>query len=400
MRIVFLHTDFRLYWIPRLKYLGDFLQNQKHELFILEIAGKGSPYTFSNARLGNGNYTWECLFPDQEMKQLLPGKIEKKIEKKLDKISPDIVFAGAIAYPSGATAVKWCRKHRIPVVIFDNARLLDVPRNRLVNWVKKEIYANVDAMLIPAPSHDPDYQFWGIKQFYYGLNVVDNQYWKQLAEDTEKYKRIQQKFKLPDSYLLGIGRQVKKKNWISLLKAYASINSHSALVLIGNGPERCFLKDFIDFHKLSRKILLLDFLAPEDLAPIYRNAECVILPSFSGETWGLTINEAMACGTPVLVSKQCGCCETLCIKGKTGFPFEPVPTDIARALKDFEHLDKISRLNMKENVEKIIGQWDVDRFAQSVLHATTDLCNIRGKGFHSLLSRLIVNLWKGRYRPV
>ena len=54
---------------------------------------------------------------------------------------------------------------------------------------------------------------------------------------------------------------------------------------------------------------------------------------------------------------------------------------------------------MKKNVEKIIGQWDVDRFAQNVLQATTDLCKIKGKGFHSLLSRAIINLWKGRYRP-
>ena len=159
MKIVFLHTDFRVYWVPRLTELYLFLKKQQHSLFVVEVAGKGSPYSFSSV-CGNMS-DWHILFPDHDIKSISSRVAQKAILAKLDEISPDIVFAGAIAYVSGMSAIKWCRKHHVPVVIFDNARESDVPRSKFVNFIKREIYANVDAVLIPAPSHIPFYNFLG-----------------------------------------------------------------------------------------------------------------------------------------------------------------------------------------------------------------------------------------------
>src|SRR6185437_2908081 len=39
----------------------------------------------------------------------------------------------------------------------------------------------------------------------------------------------------------------------------------------------------------------------------YRLADLFVLPSAHDETWGLAVNEAMACGRPVLVSDRVGC---------------------------------------------------------------------------------------------
>ena len=36
-----------------------------------------------------------------------------------------------------------------------------------------------------------------------------------------------------------------------------------------------------------------------------------MLPSDTGETWGLVVNEAMASGLPCIVSAACGCAEDL-----------------------------------------------------------------------------------------
>ena len=40
---------------------------------------------------------------------------------------------------------------------------------------------------------------------------------------------------------------------------------------------------------------------------VYRLGDLFVLPSAFGETWGLGVNEALACGRPVLVSTQVGC---------------------------------------------------------------------------------------------
>jgi len=46
-----------------------------------------------------------------------------------------------------------------------------------------------------------------------------------------------------------------------------------------------------------------------------------VLPSDGGETWGLVVNEAMACGSPAIVSDAVGCGPDLIDEGKTGFTF-------------------------------------------------------------------------------
>jgi glycosyltransferase involved in cell wall biosynthesis len=55
----------------------------------------------------------------------------------------------------------------------------------------------------------------------------------------------------------------------------------------------------------------------------YRLASVFVLPSKGpGETWGLSVNEALASGTPVLVSSRCGCANDLVQEGINGYIFK------------------------------------------------------------------------------
>ena len=55
---------------------------------------------------------------------------------------------------------------------------------------------------------------------------------------------------------------------------------------------------------------------------MYRIANFFVLPSKGpAETWGLSVNEALACGTPVLVSDRCGCAADIVSEGVNGFIF-------------------------------------------------------------------------------
>jgi glycosyltransferase involved in cell wall biosynthesis len=53
------------------------------------------------------------------------------------------------------------------------------------------------------------------------------------------------------------------------------------------------------------------FLNQTEIPAAYVAADCLVLPSDAGETWGLVVNEALACGLPVIVSDRCGCAEDL-----------------------------------------------------------------------------------------
>jgi glycosyltransferase involved in cell wall biosynthesis len=53
------------------------------------------------------------------------------------------------------------------------------------------------------------------------------------------------------------------------------------------------------------------FLNQTEISRAYVSADCLVLPSDSGETWGLVVNEAMASGLPCAASRACGCTEDL-----------------------------------------------------------------------------------------
>ncbi len=65
----------------------------------------------------------------------------------------------------------------------------------------------------------------------------------------------------------------------------------------------------------------------------YVAADCLVLPSDAGETWGLVVNEAMCCGLPAIVGDQVGCGPDLVEEGVTGAVYPTGDVDaLARLL--------------------------------------------------------------------
>ena len=78
------------------------------------------------------------------------------------------------------------------------------------------------------------------------------------------------------------------------------------------------------------------FLNQSEIVRAYAAADCLVLPSDAGETWGLVVNEAMACGIPAIVSDQVGCGSDLVTDGVTGATFPMGDVDaLARCLIEF-----------------------------------------------------------------
>lgn len=401
MRIVICHTDFRLYWFSRLKSLNVFLNSKDADLRVIEIAGKGSPYSFATGK--NDDSFWSCLFPEKRMEDVAPREAYIALYHALDNIVPDIVIAGAIAYPSGATAVRWARDRKRTVIIMDDARWDDVPRSALVNWVKRQIYANVDAVFIPAPSHATDYKRWGIaeEKMFFGINAVDNQFFTEKSDAARKNNEtIKIKYGLSERFFLGIGRQIPKKNWLTLIEAFSSTGKKEkwGLVLVGDGPEAADLKNAARRHNIMATFL--PFQSQENLCEIYGVADCFILPSLYGETWGLVVNESMACRLPVLVSNQCGCAKTLVRDDYNGWQFDPQDSDdLAQLMLKFMRLSLEERKQMGENSLALVSEWGLERFCEGVWQAVQFCKQHQPHGYKSIIDRTVINLWKGRYRP-
>jgi glycosyltransferase involved in cell wall biosynthesis len=399
-KIVFLHTDFRLYWKQRLNILGKYLKEKNAELIIIEISGKGSPYKFEKNHAYDIGVTWFQLFPYEAMEEINPKTAVKSVLRKLDNINPDIVFAGSIAFPSGASAIRWCDKNKKHIVLFDDARLEDVPRAWYINWVKHQLYALVDAMIIPAQSHVYTYIYYGFKheQLFYGINCIDNKYFSDLSL---KYKSHDSPHNVP--YILAVGRQIPKKNWIRLIEAYKTVlienrSTNYHLIFIGNGTEHSKLIEAAG-DEYKKTIHFIQFISQNELAKYYSHTKALILPSLYGETWGLVVNEAMASGLPVLVSEKCGCSKTLLEDGVNGYLFNPENNDsIKEAIISLISMSEQEWQEMGKASKVLIKEWDIDRFCQAVYNATEYVITKKNKNF-SLPGKVISRFWNGKYNP-
>jgi len=406
MHIVITHTDFRLYWPARLNDLKNLLSSKGHTLQIIEIAGKGSPYAFADKNSSSHSSDWLCLFPASKMETVSGKEASSALWQQLEKINPDVVLAGAIAFPSGATAVHWCKSRGKQVVIFDNARLQDVPRSWLVNYIKRSVYRNVDAVISPAPSQAAAFEHWGVarERIFFGLNVIDNE-WFSLR--VEKYRhnlsQVRKELKLPKQFILGVGRLVDKKNWLTMLEAFTRINLTDLnqkwfFVLIGEGPNKDLIETYC-IDKQIKNVVIRKFASQETLCKYYACASALILPSKFGETWGLVINEAMASGLPVLSSDQCGCLESLVKDGKNGYVFAPDnSSEMQHALQRFMNLDDAKRNAMGTRSKDIISNWSLNRFSQAAL-AAIEYTQQNPVPKRSIFDTIINANWKGRYRP-
>jgi glycosyltransferase involved in cell wall biosynthesis len=89
------------------------------------------------------------------------------------------------------------------------------------------------------------------------------------------------------------------------------------------------------------------------------------------ETWGLSVNEAMACGLPVIVSDTVGCADDLLVHGKNGFIF---PKGDLAALEEsmFNVSQDIVKGNRMGQVSQAIIQgFTLEKTAEGILAAAT-----------------------------
>src|SRR4029077_18085376 len=92
-------------------------------------------------------------------------------------------------------------------------------------------------------------------------------------------------------------------------------NSDLRLVIVGDGSLRALIETVAS--DADDRVTYLGRLRAADVQRAYLAADLLVLPSLF-EPWGLVVNEAMACGLPVIASDRVGCAEDLVRHGQTG----------------------------------------------------------------------------------
>ncbi|MDZ4743856.1 MAG: glycosyltransferase family 1 protein [Verrucomicrobiota bacterium] len=157
----------------------------------------------------------------------------------------------------------------------------------------------------------------------------------------------------PDSidkpYFLYVGNLSPHKNLPALIEALALFSQSGCqyrLVIIGKSfkGQMQLLEELIRSRGLSEQVMILSGLNDQRLLEFYSHATALIHPSLS-EGFGFTPLEAMACGTPALISRA-GSLPEVC--GDAALYFDPLkPEEIAARMKQIV-LEKNLRQEMIE----------------------------------------------------
>jgi len=109
-----------------------------------------------------------------------------------------------------------------------------------------------------------------------------------------------------DFRILWVGRMVERKGIQELLKAFKLLHSdfkETKLLLVGEGPLREWVIDFIYKNSLEDSVELKSFVKYEDMPKIYNSCDIFVLPSHH-EGVPKSVLEAMACGLPIVMTEM------------------------------------------------------------------------------------------------
>ncbi len=153
-------------------------------------------------------------------------------------------------------------------------------------------------------------------------HAVDTEYFSdesrrlspQRADLRDRWRLRQQ-----DSVFLFAGKFIEKKRPLDFIEAISKAAQHGAPIaglMVGDGPLRRHCEEIVTSRNLP--IQFTGFLNQSEIAAAYVAADALVLPSDGGETWGLVVNEAMACGRPCFVSDHVGAGPDMIVAKKTG----------------------------------------------------------------------------------
>jgi len=120
---------------------------------------------------------------------------------------------------------------------------------------------------------------------------------------------------------LFVGKLLERKRPLDILKAAALLREKQPVevAFAGSGELDSELREFARVSGVPA--IFHGFVNQSEMPAVYAAADVMVLPSDGLETWGLAVNEAMACGLPAVVSDAVGCGPDLVEPGVTGAVF-------------------------------------------------------------------------------
>jgi len=227
-------------------------------------------------------------------------------------------------------AIWWARKYSIPLVLRAESNLKHAqPRYKKVakKLLFPLLFRQFKAFLSIGSLNAALYRHFGVPEqaIFLAPYCVDNDFFSErAAAQTVNAQQLRTDLGIhdDDTVFLFIAKFIDRKRPLDLIAAaakYRAVSSTSHVIFLGDGALLDACRNAIAINKLTN-IHLVGFKNQTELPVWYAAADVLVLPS-EYETWGLVLNEAMACGLPCIASDMCGGAADMILEGQTGFTY-------------------------------------------------------------------------------
>lgn len=221
-------------------------------------------------------------------------------------------------------AIRACRRSGTPVLVRGDSHLL-TPRSPIKRLVKAGLHRwlirQFDGFLYVGERNRAYLERYGAPpdRLSFAPHAVDNDWFRARAHVAAAGRagfRRALGIDPDERVVLFAGKLVPVKRPFDLVDALAHLKrAEVRLVVAGAGPLEAAIAARARTHGLP--VTFAGFRNQSELPAFYDLADVLVLCSTS-ETWGLVVNEALACGTPAVVTDGVGCAPDLIEPGLTG----------------------------------------------------------------------------------
>ena len=302
--------------------------NKKDSLLVVQIASiEKSRKNLGNLDNSIHQYPYKLLHEGLLEEVSLPQRIIG-ILNAIKQFKPDVVNLTGYYDVASWSVLFYCKLNGIKTILSNESTANDHARNGIKEFIKGLIIKQFDGYFNFGTLSENYIISLGInsQRMLVKRNCVDNKALKEIyLKHIPNRTQNQEALNIAPNNFIFVGRLIDYKNLFLFIEAFhaAQLNSNEkwGVIILGDGE----LKSDLQHHVSENNIQNINFQngvswqqVPEYLAL----SNVLVLPSYS-EPWGLVVNEAMACGLPVIVSEKCGCAIDLVKNGENGFTFEP-----------------------------------------------------------------------------
>ena len=372
MRLVVQWPRFGPYHLARLRAVHALCERRGARLVALETAGADTTYAWRE-ETGAEPFARVQALPGAVYETVAPASIAAAIMAALDRINPTAIAINSYSTPDALAALRWCRRRRRVAVVMMESKADDAVRSPLREVAKRAIVSAYDAALAGGTPQRAYLHALGFPTaaIFEPYDVVDNAAFAAGADAARHAHHAWTALRGVSGgpFFLASSRFVPRKNLTVLLRAYASYRANAPepwrLVVLGDGPERSALEALVAAESIGG-VTFAGFQQIE-LLPVYYGLAGAFVHVPLVEQWGLVVNEAMAAGLPVVVSRQTGCSQDLV--RDNGLTVDATSIQAITAALTHISAPETDRVAMSRRSSEIVAAWSPEAFAEGLFAA-------------------------------